>query len=532
MLPLGRGARPARRPARRRRVCRYGRARRPRPAARAARAAGRVVRAPGARRAGSRRLHACRRSSNRMGFRSTARRCRRPAAGEPLSEPVPFGAIQVPAGGAPLLLMADRQTTGGYPKIATVITRRPAARRAARAGRRRARSSPARAPRRVAALIARERELLRAAPRSAAHERVRRRAATRAARPCRCERDVPLAPFTTFKVGGPADWLVEPRERRRGGRRPRSVAHAHGVPVTVLGGGSNVLVADARRPRAWSSGRAAATIARWSAATSCAPTRRSRSTASCAGRSRTGCAGLEAWAGTPGTVGGAIYGNAHFGGRPHRRSRRERAPGRPRRRRAAGVRPTGMEFGYDRSRLQQTRRGAAVGGVPRCAPGDARRAARGGARSRWRSASGRSRSTRRAPAASSRIRSRAATRVPEGIPRVGRRARRPGRAEGRSASAARACRRRTATSSSTTARRTAADIAALIERCRDDGARAVRRRRCARRSCCLGDWSAPARPAAANTCPHCSSKAATACRASSTSKATRTPRCRCWRRAC
>ncbi len=42
-------------------------------------------------------------------------------AGEPLSEPVPFGAIQVPAGGAPLLLMADRQTAGGYLKIATVI---------------------------------------------------------------------------------------------------------------------------------------------------------------------------------------------------------------------------------------------------------------------------------------------------------------------------------------------------------------------------------------------------------------------------
>src|SRR6266545_2576623 len=26
-------------------------------------------------------------------------------------------------------------------------------------------------------------------------------------------------------------------------------------------------------------------------------------------------AGLEAWAGTPGTVGGAVFGNAHFGGR-------------------------------------------------------------------------------------------------------------------------------------------------------------------------------------------------------------------------
>jgi allophanate hydrolase subunit 2 len=40
---------------------------------------------------------------------------------ELVSEPVPFGAIQVPPGGAPILLMADRQTAGGYPKIATVI---------------------------------------------------------------------------------------------------------------------------------------------------------------------------------------------------------------------------------------------------------------------------------------------------------------------------------------------------------------------------------------------------------------------------
>ena len=30
----------------------------------------------------------------------------------------------MPASGQPILLMADRQTTGGYPKIATVITRR------------------------------------------------------------------------------------------------------------------------------------------------------------------------------------------------------------------------------------------------------------------------------------------------------------------------------------------------------------------------------------------------------------------------
>ena len=32
------------------------------------------------------------------------------------------GSIQVPGNGAPIVLMADRNTTGGYPKIATVIT--------------------------------------------------------------------------------------------------------------------------------------------------------------------------------------------------------------------------------------------------------------------------------------------------------------------------------------------------------------------------------------------------------------------------
>jgi antagonist of KipI len=32
------------------------------------------------------------------------------------------GAVQVPPSGEPIVLMADRQTTGGYPQIATVIS--------------------------------------------------------------------------------------------------------------------------------------------------------------------------------------------------------------------------------------------------------------------------------------------------------------------------------------------------------------------------------------------------------------------------
>jgi antagonist of KipI len=59
--------------------------------------------------------------SNRMGYRLEGPPLARARSGEPISEPLAFGAIQVPAAGEPILLMADRQTAGGYPKIAAVI---------------------------------------------------------------------------------------------------------------------------------------------------------------------------------------------------------------------------------------------------------------------------------------------------------------------------------------------------------------------------------------------------------------------------
>ena len=43
------------------------------------------------------------------------------AAGELLTCGIVAGAVQVPRGGAPIVLLADHQTTGGYPIIATVI---------------------------------------------------------------------------------------------------------------------------------------------------------------------------------------------------------------------------------------------------------------------------------------------------------------------------------------------------------------------------------------------------------------------------
>ncbi len=38
-----------------------------------------------------------------------------------LSHAIQFGSVQVPPSGQPIILMADAQTTGGYPKIANVI---------------------------------------------------------------------------------------------------------------------------------------------------------------------------------------------------------------------------------------------------------------------------------------------------------------------------------------------------------------------------------------------------------------------------
>jgi UDP-N-acetylmuramate dehydrogenase len=125
----------------------------------------------------------------------------------------------------------------------------------------------------------------------------------------RVVRDAPLAPYTTFKVGGPADWLVTARSAREV-RDLLALAAAAGVPVRVLGGGSNVLVADQgvrgvvvrlrggdvqalgeERIRA-DAGVTINGLVRWTIGH--------------------GVAGVEAWAGTPGTVGGAVYGNAHF----------------------------------------------------------------------------------------------------------------------------------------------------------------------------------------------------------------------------
>jgi allophanate hydrolase subunit 2 len=64
--------------------------------------------------------------SDRMAYRLlvTDSRSRIPArsAGTMISDATFTGGVQIPPSGDPILLMVDRQTTGGYPQIATVIT--------------------------------------------------------------------------------------------------------------------------------------------------------------------------------------------------------------------------------------------------------------------------------------------------------------------------------------------------------------------------------------------------------------------------
>ncbi|HTN50050.1 MAG TPA: biotin-dependent carboxyltransferase family protein [Burkholderiaceae bacterium] len=59
--------------------------------------------------------------SNRMGYRLQGAKLALMAPREIVSQGVAFGTVQVPADGQPIALMADRQTTGGYPRIAEVV---------------------------------------------------------------------------------------------------------------------------------------------------------------------------------------------------------------------------------------------------------------------------------------------------------------------------------------------------------------------------------------------------------------------------
>ena len=59
--------------------------------------------------------------SDRMGFRLQGPVIELKAPLEMVSQPVCLGTVQMPPDGQPVVLMADRQSVGGYPRVATVI---------------------------------------------------------------------------------------------------------------------------------------------------------------------------------------------------------------------------------------------------------------------------------------------------------------------------------------------------------------------------------------------------------------------------
>jgi antagonist of KipI len=60
--------------------------------------------------------------SDRMGYRLSGPSLQLSESFEVISEAVALGTIQVPSNGNPIVLLADRQTTGGYPRIGQVAT--------------------------------------------------------------------------------------------------------------------------------------------------------------------------------------------------------------------------------------------------------------------------------------------------------------------------------------------------------------------------------------------------------------------------
>jgi UDP-N-acetylmuramate dehydrogenase len=119
----------------------------------------------------------------------------------------------------------------------------------------------------------------------------------------------PLAPHTWFRLGGPAEYFAEPATVDELAALVRRLRENE-VPTRLLGGGSNVLVRDEGVP---------GMVIRLSAPAFAETSIQGRKISAGAGAKlgqlistsvREGLAGLEALVGIPGTLGGALHGNA------------------------------------------------------------------------------------------------------------------------------------------------------------------------------------------------------------------------------
>jgi UDP-N-acetylmuramate dehydrogenase len=167
------------------------------------------------------------------------------------------------------------------------------------------------------------------------------------------QQQVPLRHYTTWKVGGPAEWLAEPASLAEL-QAQVSWAHNQGLPLRCLGAGSNLLVADqglaglslCLRRLQGSSLDASSGVVEADAGEPIPSLARKAA--------RLGLSGLEWAVGIPGTVGGAAVMNAGAQGgclaewlelvrvidpqQPHR---------------LLDLTPAELDYGYRHSRLQE-----------------------------------------------------------------------------------------------------------------------------------------------------------------------------------
>lgn len=127
-------------------------------------------------------------------------------------------------------------------------------------------------------------------------------------------RDVPLAPYTTWRIGGPAEYFLEPINTAEL-LHICAFAAERGIPLQVLGNGSNVLIDDAGLAGFVVRLRCTAADCRIDAdAGTLQATAGVMLPALAARAAHAGWTGLEFICAIPGTLGGAIAGNAGVGG--------------------------------------------------------------------------------------------------------------------------------------------------------------------------------------------------------------------------
>ncbi len=120
--------------------------------------------------------------------------------------------------------------------------------------------------------------------------------------------NAPMCDYTTLRLGGPADWLITP-ENESELRLILEEAGDHGIPVTIIGRGSNLLVLDGGIRGA------VVRIAQGMRGCSISGTRLTAEagtamSAAAAAAAEAGLTGLEFASGIPGTVGGGVIMNA------------------------------------------------------------------------------------------------------------------------------------------------------------------------------------------------------------------------------